>query len=94
MCDGARVRVMPDLLEPETVSRTHPDWAAAWDDPDGPPVDPFELPKGFELINETLTEKPDRGFASSMVVSETYFVIRSFLQNNPVGVCVTGEPPF
>jgi Uma2 family endonuclease len=55
------------------------------------PADLEPVPKGYELIDGELVEKPDMGAESGVVLGEVFFVLRTFLGNHPLGVAVTGE---
>jgi Uma2 family endonuclease len=58
------------------------------------PADPDPVPKGYERIDGKLVEKPDMGYESSWVVSELYFLLRSYLAGHPIGVAATSDAAF
>jgi Uma2 family endonuclease len=66
-----------------------------WIDGDAPrPIDPLDVPKGYELIDGLLVEMPAMGFKSSWVAGELYFRLRNFLASKPIGVAATAEASF
>jgi Uma2 family endonuclease len=55
------------------------------------PPDPDRVPKGFEIINDELVEKPAMGFESSWVVTRLTVILDHYCSERANGVTVSGE---
>lgn len=66
-----------------------------WIDADAPrPLDPLDVPKGFELIDGELVEMPVMGFKSSWVASQLHLHLGVYLLRKPIGVAATAEASY
>lgn len=65
-----------------------------WIEDDEPVIDPEMVPRGYELIDGTLVEKPKMGFESGFTATRLIRLLGNFLDDKPLGVLASSDATF